>query len=272
MKIYLLFFFSLLGCTLVQGQSVGLPTAGSRGMAMGGAAVCFQDVNALFSNPAGTALLPGWSATAFGEQRFLLSEIRAIGAGVALPSGFGSFGLTAQYFGVDAFNQQRLGLTYGRLLFDRLALGGGFHFWNTRINEYGSQAALSFEIGLQAQINRELWIGVHAYNPARVELADGELLPTILSVGLNYHPSSKLHLSGQVSKDIDQPIQFHGGVEYQVIDPLFLRAGFSTQPTQGSFGVALQLGQQIRLDFSSRFHTYLGWSPGFGIVFQSSGS
>ncbi|MBK7408145.1 MAG: hypothetical protein IPJ40_08840 [Saprospirales bacterium] len=244
------------------------PNAGARGAALGSTSVAFQDINSAFSNPAGLATLPSWGVTALGEQRFLLPEIRSVAAAGAVASRAGTFGIHLHYFGLEAYNEQRLGLLYARRLFENLYMGVALDLLNTRIPDFGSQLDLTGSIGLQAQVAGPLWLGVHLFNPFRIQRNNGEYYPTLLKAGFSYEASAKLLLTGEAEKDIDFPLRWKGGVEYQYIDLLAFRVGFSTQPVQATMGAGLSWENGLRMDFAFQWHQLLGWTPAFSVTFQ----
>ena len=193
----------LLASSLVlEAQNGASPAAGARSVAMGGANVTFTDVSSALTNQAGLAGLTEFSAMVAAEQRFLITEIRSFSAAAAYPTRSGTFGVTLNYFGFEGYNEQRIGLAYGRKLFDQLYFGGQVLALTTRIPEYGSQTNLTFEAGLISPISERLMIGVHVFSPVRVRLLEDEYLPTILKIGMMYQPSQKLRISGAVEKDI----------------------------------------------------------------------
>ena len=244
------------------------PNAGARGAALGSTSVAFQDINSAFSNPAGLATLPNWGVTALGEQRFLIPEIRSVAAAGAVASRAGTFGIHVHYFGLEAYNEQRMGLLYARRLFENLYMGVGVDLLNTRIPDFGSQFNLTGNIGLQGRLADQLWLGVHLFNPFRIQRNNGEYYPTLLRAGFSYEASAKLLLTGEVEKDIDFPLRWKGGLEYQYIDLLVFRIGFSTQPVQATMGAGLSWENGLRLDFAFQWHQLLGWTPAFSATFQ----
>lgn len=236
---------------------------------MGNTSVAFQDINSAFSNPAGLATLPGWSATALAEQRFLIPEIRSVAAAGAIDTRAGVFGLHLHYFGFEAYNEQRLGLLYARRLFEHLYAGAALDLLNTRIPDYGSQFNLTGGIGLQAMLTDPLWLGVHLFNPFRIQRNNGEYYPTLLKAGFSYRASTKLLLSGEAEKDIDFPLRWKGGAEYQSTERLAIRVGFSTQPIQTTAGAGLSWPNGLKFDFAFQWHQLLGWTPAFSVVYQA---
>lgn len=237
-------------------------------MAMGGTGLCFRDVHAALTNPAGLAGAPSASALATAEQRFLISDIRSVAAVGALPAGDGAFGLTLHYYGFEDYNEQRAGLAYARKLFDQLSLGAQFLVLNTRIPEYGNKALFTFEMGFVSRITPELNLGAKIHNPVHLEIAEGDRLPTVLSVGLSYQPSSGIAVNAEVEKDIEFPLRARFGLEYRVAEPLFLRVGCGTNPTLASFGAGFALENGLAIDVASSYHQVLGFTPGVNIVFQ----
>lgn len=267
MKHLLLLSIFLLGTMSLWAQvSYPLP-AGARGQAMGGAGAVFQDIHAAWSNPAGLAYLEGTSVALFGEQRFALSDLRQISAAGAMPVGNSTIGLAVGYFGFEAYNESRIGLLYGRKLAKNLSLGAQLYTLGTRIPDYGSKQLISFEVGLQAAISPEVRVGGRVANPVRVEVLEGEPLPTVVNFGVSYQPGEQVLLVAEVEKDILFPVRVRCGLDYQLIDALRLRAGVATNPSLLSFGLGYRLLEQWQLDFSAAYHQHLGFTPGIGLVF-----
>jgi hypothetical protein len=247
--------------------------SGAKGAAMANAAVTFQDVFSITSNQAGIAFLEKPNVGLLAEQRFLSADIRQFGAVAAMPTKFGSFGLLIQTFGFEVYQEQKIGLSYARKLSKKFAIGVQFDYFNTRISEYGSFSAVSFEVGLQAEILKNLWLGAAVSNPFRIEIAPDEYLPTQFNFGLSYRFSDKIFLATEVQKDFEYPTSVKVGLDYHIIEPLSIRLGVGTEPVQNSFGVGIHL-KQFTLDFAARYHQILGFTPTFSMtyVFEKSDS
>lgn len=243
------------------------PIGGARAIGMGNTGVAFTDVNSLFSNQAGLAMVESLTVTAFAEQRFQLSELQSVTAGAAIPTKSGTFGVSVNYFGFEDYNEQRAGIAYARKLMDKLSIGAQFLLLNTQIPEYGNKTNVTFELGLLAQLLPQLNLGLHLYSPARVELAPDEYLPTVFKLGLSYLPSDNLTLLAEVEKDIDYPARTRIGIEYQLLDVLDLRMGVATAPMNLSFGLGYQISKGLSLDIASYYHEVLGFSPAAGITY-----
>lgn len=267
MKLFLTFPLLLCAFALL-GQHGVFTGTNARSIALGGSGVAASGIYALGNNPAGLANLETWAAGAQAEQRFLLSELQLFSAAGALPTASGTFGLQLNYFGFEAYNEQKLGLTYARKLFDQLYLGAQLGLFNLRIPEYGNRTLVTADIGLLAPISRSVSFGMHLVQPMRMEVTEGEYLPTVLRFGLDYQPSEKIHLLAEVEKDIQKTARVHTGLEYQVIDPLFLRVGVATEPASASFGVGYLLAGGLSIDVAAAYHQVLGFTPAFGLIYR----
>ena len=254
------------------GQNGLPPDAGGRSAGMAGADVIFQDAFSLFSNQAGLAFVEHLSIGILGEQRYLLPELQTVAAGVALPTNAGTFGLQLGYFGFSDYNEQKIGLAYARKLGENLALGAQFDYLNTRITESGSQGLVTFELGAIMQVSDQLRAGVHLFSPARIAVLEDEFLPTRISAGLGYQPAEEILLAVELEQQLDGFFRVKGGVDYQVIDILFLRIGGATNPALGSFGLGLDIQEKIRIDFATQYHLILGWTPAIGLSYSASKS
>ena len=100
------------------------------------------------------------------------------------------------------------------------------------------------------------------YNPNRAKLGGpyDEEVPTVFKAGLGYVFNDKVVMTGEVSKDIDRPEQYHAGIEYQPVKALYLRTGISTGPTKAHFGAGLRI-KQLELDIAAVLRSQLGLTP-----------
>jgi len=272
MPVLRLLFFSIsifISATPVFAQLNAPITPGARGLAMGGTGLNTQDIHAAWANPAGLSGLDSLGFVFYGEQRFSLSELKQVSAVAAMPVGkAGGIGLILGYYGFDAYNEQRIGIAYGRKLSKNISIGAQLFSWNTKITEYGNKNLLSFELGGQARINHEVSLGVKVINPVRISVLEDEYLPTLMSFGLQYQPGDNILIQAEAEKDVLLPLRIRIGIEYALIDALDVRIGVATNETQLSFGFGYQLKKHWQLDFAAAYHQYLGFTPGIGLVYR----
>lgn len=256
----LIILFSLLAKS--KGQST------SKALSLGGISTVLLDRNNLFLNPAGLASLENIEILAVTEQYYLLDGINKSGVGVVLPIGFGAFGMTVANFGFSEFKQQKLGLTYARKLMDKISIGAQFNYFQTRIPEYGSAGKISFEIGLQANLTKDLIIGTYILNPQENENTSVAELPTIFRAGISYLVSKKIMTAIELEKDIDFPLRIKYGVEYKLKEKFILRTGFSSRPANFHLGFGIQFNNHLIIDIGNIYDQTLGLTPAASIGYS----
>ncbi len=256
MKRFLL-LYSLVSVLSIAAQ--GQTTAKAAGM--GSLSSIHIDNNSLFNNPAGLAAQKNISFLANTEQYYLLDGVNKSSLGAAIPTGFGAFGLIVHNFGFSEFRQQKLGLTYTRKLFRQLFIGGQINYFQTRISEYGSSGQVSFEVGLQAKLTKEFLIGTYISNPYQNDNLENSKLPTLFQIGLAYFVSEKIITGVELEKDIDFAMRIKYGLEYKVLEKIYVRTGFSSNPTNFHMGIGLKLSEKLMLDIGNKYDPSLGLTP-----------
>ena len=156
---------------------------------------------AFFGNQAGLAQLSTLSFIGFGENRFALADINSFSIGMGLPTSAGVFGLNLNYYGFESYNEQKIGLAYARKLTKTLSLGAQFDYLNLRIPEYGNRGNLTFELGLQAEINQQVTLGAHIFNPFLVSLNENYDIESVFGLGVSYRPSPKITIIVEAEKE-----------------------------------------------------------------------
>jgi len=252
---------------------------GARSAAMGNASVTLSDLWAVHHNQAGLAGLTSPVAGIHYENRFSMQELSLKAAAFALPlpgEGHSVIGLSIVSFGYSAYSDMKIGLAFGKQLGDKYSVGLQLDYLQTSIgNEYGRKGAVAAEAGLQAEIIDDLTMGVHIFNPTRAKLLEYsiqeeteiERIPTIMRFGINYAFSEKVSVSLETEKDVYFKAIFKGGIEYHLIDILYLRGGLSSDPVYNSFGFGLDINS-IRLDFAASKHQVLGYTTQINLVYN----
>jgi len=243
---------------------------GGRSAALGHASVTLTDIWSAHHNQAGLGWLETPAAGIFYENKFGVRENSVRGGLAAIPTKQGTFALSINAYGFELYSQNKIGLGYGRKLGENISAGVQINYHSLRIGEnYGSATAFSAELGVQAKLNDNITLAAHLYNPNRAKLADfnDERIPTIFRLGMRYDFSEKVLAAIEVEKDIDFKPSFKAGLEYHVVEYLYLRAGISTNPALSSFGFGLKF-QQFQLDFAASMHNTLGFSPQLSLQYN----
>ncbi len=277
---FLLLVIGLLFGLQLNAQNV-VESYGARAAALGNSATCHSDAFSTFSNQAGLADVEEMSVGVFGENRFLIPDLNSFAFGFALPTKSGTFGVAANYYGIETYNTLRATLGYGRTLFEeKMNIGAGFDFVNVNVPEYGSKAIITFGVGVQFKIS-DFMIAGHVFNPIQSKTTENEkdVLSSTLKLGISYVPSQTVGIYLEGVKTFNYPASFNGGVEYNVLKKLELRVGFATLPSRivdGRYGTDvanLTVGagiilDPIRIDIANKFHPVLGHSPSVSISYS----
>lgn len=244
---------------------------GARSAAMSFADVCLRDFWSLRNNQAGLAWISEPAAGIYYENRFGLKELSFQSTGVIYPFSFGTMGVTADYYGDENYNEMTAGLAWGMKLHKKLAAGIQLDYLSTFINleQFNKASTVTFEIGLLYQVNNEIWIGTHVYNPIQQEMKSEayEKVPAVFSLGALFEVSDKLIFSAEAEKITDKKESFHIGAEYELLKATYARVGISTSETLFSFGFETSVNS-LRLQLASSMHQSLGFSPMASIVYQ----
>lgn len=254
---------------------------GGRSAGMGNASVTLCDFWSVYNNQAGLAGFNNIAAGFYYENRFLIKELSLKTGAFILPTKSGVFGLNLLYFGYPKYNETKIGLAYGRSFGKRFSAGIQLDYLSTGIGEdYGSKSLVTFEIGIRSELNDNLIIAAHIFNPIRVKLENefDERIPTVFKLGVSYSFSEQLLVTLETEKDSDFKPLLRGGLEYKIIEQAIVRIGYSTLPsTTGSdnfsiasvytFGFGLHI-KKVAIDFAASIHQTLGWSPQVSVVYK----
>jgi len=241
---------------------------GARSIAMGQTGVAMPGTSwSAFSN---VALMPEDKneASFYGFRYVGISEITDMAVSVNYATNWGVLGGGVHRYGFNLFNENRFLATYKNSL-------GNFHYGGsvsyTHVNQggrYGSAGAVGFDLGLAAEITQDLWFGARATNINQPSYgATDEDLPRELAAGLSYYVTQSALVTTEIVKDVMFPISFRTGVEFEVLNSLFARAGFTTNPETYSFGFGY-LADQWNINFGLQQHNPLGLSPALDLGIQ----
>ncbi len=243
---------------------------GGRGAGMGNATVTLYDFWAMSYNQAGLSRLKNPTAGVFFENRFLVKELSFGAAAFAIPVNAGVVGASFTYFGFEYYNETKVGLAYARDFGERFSFGVQLNYQNTGIGEsYGNQGNLTFEGGAIFHILPQLAIGMHVFNPLRAKVGDfaDERIPTVFKTGLGYTFSDKAMAILEIEKSLNHEPIVKAGIEYRIIEPIYIRGGIGTNPSTNSFGFGLNLGN-LQLDMATNYHYVLGYSPQVSFIYH----
>ena len=209
---------------------------GAMTLGLADAGVCFDDVSAIYTNQAGIAYLKGWAVDVSMDRKFNLEELTTISLAAAKSLNIGTIGLNVSQYGFEDYAEQKIGLSYARLLTSYLSVGGQLDMLGVKLGEYGSTYKFAAEIGLYSQLSSKIHLGAHIFNPVASKITDNEELDTRMKFGVRYIPSNKLDIFTEVEKIIDRSPQLKLALAYKMLDDLDINIGTNLTVESFHFG------------------------------------
>lgn len=231
---------------------------GARNAAMAGASLTFGDEYSLFNNIGGLGSVENHAAFVSYQNRYGVSQFQVVGAGAIYAAPFGNTGLGFYKFGDDLYSEQRAHIAFGNK-FQMVSLGVGVDLLQYNISTIGTHRAFAIQFGGIAEINSQLRFGAHIFNLNQAEINNetGEKAPTVMKAGISILPSNELILNVEVEKDLDFDEVVKAGIEYRIIDKVYVRTGISTEPFLGAFGVGFH-PKNLKFDYAFSNDSRLG--------------
>lgn len=231
---------------------------GARSAGIGGASLTLGDEYSLFNNVGGLGYVENHTAFAGFQNRFGVSALQTIGAGAIYTTDIGNAGIGFYKFGDDLFSQQRLHLAIGNKI-QMVSLGLGVDLLQYNVSSVGSRQVIALQFGGIAEISSKFLFGAHIFNlnQAKLSKETNERVPTVMKGGFSYRPSKELMINLEVEKDLDFDEVIKAGIEYQLIENVFLRTGISTEPFASSFGIGFR-PKNFQFDYAYSNDSNLG--------------
>ena len=249
--------------TISFGQNGTQNLGGAMTNGIGQAGVTLDNISAMYTNQAGTAFIDGWAVDVSADQRFGLEELTTFSFAAATSLNIGTVGLVVGQYGFDALSEQKIGLSYARLLTSKLAIGGQFDVLGFKIDGFGNTYSFTAEVGIYSVLSKQIHLAAHVYNPMNSKINDREDLDSRMKIGLKYIPSDKLNLFTEAEKIIDRNLQIKLGAEYNALKNLNLMAGANLEITSFHFGFKYRIQDQFTIAAAFSFNNnQLGNSPG----------
>lgn len=241
---------------------------GSLGLSLGNATTAIEGHYALWSNPAGILFQEKLSANVDFINLYNNSGIYDLQAGIILPTKkYGHWGLTIQRYGLDEFNFQCYGLTYGRKLSSKFNAALTFNLYQFQISEYGNAFIPNIEFGIQTQISRKMTLGAHLKDPLPIKIGTRNTFPATLSVGIKYKINNLVNIYSDIEKNTYERENIRFGIQYRVHPVMEIMLGVNTYPSTFSGGIRLKFGQ-VQTTAANSFHQILGNTAGLGVQWE----
>ena len=245
---------------------------GGRAAAMGGSSVASQGLWAMQNNPAGMANLEKINLGLYYENRWMLPKTAYKYGAFALPTKFGTLGLSFNQFGSSKYNENKFGLTYAKDFGRYLQIGLQLDYLMLKIgNDYGKFSAVTFELGLQSHVTDKLTLGTYIFNPVNFsfdQTLNHERIPIVFRFGMAYQFTKDFVGQCEIEQNTDlEGISLRGGLEYEAVKNLYIRAGVQTNPGLLSFGLGYTISF-AQINVAAQLHNELGASMQIGMIFS----
>lgn len=226
-----------------------------------------NDVFSIFNNPAGLAQM-NWREVGvyYSPAPFGLSELANGFVAYHEPTSIGSFAIGGMSYGFDLYRESKFSLGYSYNYFNKFFAGVTINYQTVSIQNYGNDGALFFNIGGLAYVSDVFRLGYSIQNINRASFGEeDDQIPMVISTGLSYDVADELTLNFAVEKDIKYKASFQFGINYDIIEYLSLRTGFSNEPSKYSAGIGINYSM-FSLDYAMYTHNDLGLTHQAGII------
>ncbi|SNS21457.1 hypothetical protein SAMN06295967_105136 [Belliella buryatensis] len=243
---------------------------GARSMGMGNANLSLVDTWSVFNNIGALGRITEPSIVVGYDHRFQLNELTTLSAGTVIVSDRFNFGLSVSSFGDEDFNQRHIGFGISNQM-GIASLGVKVNYVQTNIEGFGRSAVPVIEFGGLAELSPNLFFGAHIYNltNAKVSKLSNDHIPTVVKSGLSYLPTDKLIINLEAEKDILLEPVLKLGLEYNLMEKLWMRTGINTNPSNLFFGLGFR-PKSFVIDYAMTQNQYLGATHhfSFGYIFS----
>ncbi len=229
---------------------------GARNSALAGASATIEDSWSIYNNIAGMAGISSSTAMISYQNRFGVSEFQVVGGAYVQKTNSFNVGVSFYRFGDELFNQQQMKFAVANTI-DWVSLGLALDVVQASIESLGTTRSLVLEFGGIATITDQLKFSGHAYNINQAKLNEQETIPTVIKAGVLYQPVKSVMLIGEIQKDLDFDEVVKIGLEYEIVQSVWLRTGISTNPFKAAFGAGTKW-KQFGLDYAFNDQTDLG--------------
>lgn len=255
-----------------------------RARALGGSyASLSDDAAGVHYNPAGLVSLKEYD---FYASLFFPHDLRFLQVNtfaVAIPTerwgtvGLGYTDFRVDYEGTTLSIERTVTVAHGLMLMEdissALSFGYALHLYNldypgTSVSGFdlGSETTVGVDIGFRARLRDRTTAGIFFTNVNNPEMGDpvASDLPQRASGGFAYRPYDGVITALEVEKELGKEIQYRGGIELRVADPLALRFGASSKPNLFDIGVGLTYAN-VAVDLAYTHHPVLDQTLHYGL-------
>lgn len=226
-----------------------------------------NDVFALFGNPAGLAQI-SWREVGiyYSPSPFGINELANAYAAYIEPFSFGNISVGYMQYGFELYKENKIALSFSRNIDNNFFIGATALYQSLSIERYGSDNAVTINLGGLYYLSENTRIAMYAQNLFRATYGkESDQIPFIMGFGASHDFNSLITFNVSVEKEIDFDPSFRFGVEYSLIEYVTLRTGFMSEPSSYSVGLGIHYSF-VTLDYAFFSHPDLGLTHQAGII------
>lgn len=232
---------------------------GARANGMGYASASLFDAWGIFNNMAGIAQLDEPSAVFAYDLRPALPGGNRAAAGLAWPTKAGVVGGGVFRFGDDVYSESLLTAGFSNQ-FGLASLGVKINYIQYAAEGFGRRGVFSVGFGGIAELTQQLSVGAYITNINQPKISeDGDRIPTLLTAGFCFKPTSKVTIATELEKDLEAKANWKTGIEYLFHKKFCARTGFNLEPNTAFFGLGFKT-PRLTIDYAIQHTVQLGLS------------
>lgn len=240
--------------------------AGARHTALAGSdEASNNDVFSIFNNPSGTSQIS--SATAgfyYSPFPFGIKELANGNFAYTQPTTIGNFNLGFSTYGFELYKENKFVVGYSNKILGNFLIGFSTYYKTTKIKRYGASGQFNFSLGGLFLLSQNINLGFSLHNPLRN--SDSEInQPLIYNLGFSYFLMKRSSINFSICKEIDFPISLRFGVEYALLEFMYLRIGTHNEPNIYSGGIGINY-LLFTIDYTITSHQELGITHQFDLI------
>lgn len=231
---------------------------GGRAASLAYATTCLTDEWAVHNNIGGLSKVKNAVVACTFDSQPSFKPFNRLAAAIALPVSVGVAGLGFFRFGDAIYSEQVISVGFSNT-FGLASLGIKANYLQYNISGYGSKGVFTVSFGGIASVTNNLSIGAYIsnINQPKISKDDGETVPTVLALGISYRLSAQTLILTEAEKDLEYPLLWKSGVEYQPLKKFVFRTAFQLTPASLCFGFGYR-PEKIRIDYAFQHNMELG--------------
>ena len=197
-------------------------------------------------------------------NRFVMSDLNTVAMYWKCPNPVVDFGAKLASFGYSDYRVSQLQGHFAKKLFNAFSIGVSLNYvFQSSVLEENNRHFLSSGIGIYYRMNNKInWAasGEHL-------LSTFDEKPWALHAGMRYLLNKDAVLLLETSYDYEKTVSFSAGLEYAILQQVFLRSGYSSLGKTPSFGLGYSW-KKWKIDVGFSIHNILGISSIVGINYE----